>query len=227
MPVQSGQFVNIHAHRLTAGENEWLLTSLMTDEYPPVAAHEANYSVGIHPWKLFDIDIESSLEILREAIKDPAVLAIGEAGLDRFTDAPLETQLSVFEAQVQIAESIGIPVIIHMVKTAGELIRFMKIHNPGIPMIIHGFRGSLQLANDLVRVGFYLSFGEALVKSEKVSEAFRLLPLDRLFLETDESQMHINEIYDYAAKCRSVSTAVLSGHMTDKTNALFNAKSYG
>lgn len=221
MPVQPGQFVNIHAHREAAAGHEWVLTSMMVNEHSPGLALDANFSVGIHPWQLSETDIDSALQTLQNTIKDPHVLALGEAGLDKLIDIPLATQLSVFEAQAEIAEANSMPIIIHMVRTAEEFIRYIKTHRPGVPNIIHGFRGNREMAKDLVRAGFYLSFGEALVTTKKVREAFTMLPLERLFLETDESTMDIRRIYEFAASCRSLPENVLMKHMAEKTNTLF------
>jgi TatD DNase family protein len=193
----------------------------MSEDYPPDPDPDAFYSVGLHPWKLAETDISTALKTVQISTENCQVLAIGETGLDKQIEVPMGLQLSVFEVQVELAEIIGLPVIVHMVKTAQELIAFYKTHKPSVPLIIHGFRGSTQLAEDLIQTGYYLSFGGALLESEKIKTSFKSLPLDQLFLETDESELGIREIYAAAAQIRAMEMQALLGHMSEKTNTLF------
>ena len=224
MLPEKEQYVNIHAHRCPVGKAEWVLRSLKSGEYPPDLDPCAAYSVGLHPWEIADRDVPNALKKVRLAMENSQVLAVGEVGLDSFTEAPPELQMKVFEAQVELAVEARLPVIIHAVKTYQELIAFSKSVRPAVPMIIHGFRGSIQLAEDLLKYGYYLSFGEPLLESDKVREVFARLPLENLFLETDESEAPIGDIYIAAAelKCTTVSSVRL--HMFEKTMNLFSRK---
>ena len=215
------QYVNIHAHRCAAGKEEWVLRSLKSGEYPPDPVPGAVYSVGMHPWEIGDTDIPPALKKVRMAVENPRVLAIGEIGLDRFADVPEELQMRVFGEQVELAGQMKMPVIIHAVKSYSELIRFSRTAGMPVPMIIHGYRGSLQMAEDLLGHGYYLSFGEPLLESDKVREVFGALPLDRLFLETDESEAPIAEIYRAAAEIKEISTGSLLLHMVQKVRTIF------
>jgi len=198
LPV-AGQYVNMHAHRGAADPGEWVLRSLKSSEYPGKYEAGSPCSMGIHPWEISSIQTEDALETLRKAVAGERLLAVGEVGLDKAIGVPADLQQEIFEAQVAIAEEAGLPVIIHAVRTYPELVGFSKQHHPSVPLIIHGFNGSRQLAEELVRHGFYLSFGESLVRSEKTGESFRALPSDRLFLETDESPLPVSAIYEAAA----------------------------
>ena len=218
------QYVNIHAHREPVVMEEWVLMSLKCSEYPPDPDPWGVYSVGIHPWDIADMNIAHALKKIRLTTENKQVLAIGEIGLDGLADALPDVQLQVFEAQVELAEQAGLPVIIHAVKTHQELIAFSRSVRPSVPMIIHGFRGSVQLAEDLLKQGYYLSFGEPLLESDKVREVFARLPLEKLFLETDESEAPIGEIYRAAAEIRDTTVASIRLHMYEKTLKLFSRK---
>ena len=74
------------------------------------------------------------------------------------------------------------PLVIHLVKAMSELLKLKQQIKPANPWIIHGFRGKAALAEECLRHGFYLSFGE-----KYQEEALRITPAGRLFLETDES----------------------------------------
>ena len=224
MLPERDQYVNIHAHRCRANKGEWVVRSLKSSEYPPDLDPSAAYSVGIHPWEINGRDVSNALKKIRLAVENSQVLAVGEVGLDSLTEAPVELQTKVFEEQVKLAGEKNLPVIVHAVKTYQELIGFSKRVRPTVPMIIHGFRGSLQLAEDLLKFGFFLSFGESLLEADKVREAFAGVPLEKVFLETDESDVGIGEIYGAAAEIRGIEVESLRLHMFEKASEIFSRR---
>lgn len=161
--------------------------------------------MGIHPWYITDdistIVMRSCFDVL---VQSEQVLAVGEAGLDKLAGTPLDKQIEVFEYQAQFAKSYDKPLIIHLVKAMDELLKLKKKIRPTNPWIIHGFRGNSILAEEFLRHGFYLSFGD-----KYQEEALRTVPADKLFLETDESVVPIDELYRRAARVRGVSPKVL------------------
>jgi len=214
------QFVNIHAHRYSTGEHEWVLTSVFAGDYPPSDPGEGALSVGLHPWHLATRDLEQDLNKIRLACEAFNVLAVGEAGLDKLIDFPLDKQIEVFAKQVDIAEFADLPLIIHNVKASAELIAFMKSHRPVIPMIIHGFRGSMQLADDLLNAGFFLSFGKHFLKEEKVRMALQAAPVEKIFLETDDADTDIRDLYREAAALKTLSMDFLRIQVLENTRVV-------
>lgn len=215
MYPEQGQYINIHAHRSAVSGKEWVLQNIsaiafsLGDTDPGDGNQPAACSVGLHPWDLEETDVNRLLQKIEEAAGNSRVLAIGETGMDGMIDTPMEFQEEIFGKQVAIAEKAGLPVIIHAVKTYQELIGHAKEHPPAVPMIIHGFRGGAQLAGDLLKFGFMLSFGEPLLQSGKVAAAFREVPAGKFFFETDESEADIASLYERAAQLRSVSLQAL------------------
>ena len=100
------------------------------------------------------------MDLLRVLVSGSGVVAIGEAGLDTLAESPMDLQKEVFLAQANLAEETHKPLIIHCVKAWADLIACKKAVKPEMPWIIHGFRGNGELASQLVRLGFYLSFGD-------------------------------------------------------------------
>lgn len=194
--------VNIHTHiePLIPGE---AIVNCFPEKFAP--KRRGWYSVGIHPWYITDdistIVMRSCFDVL---VQSEQVLAVGEAGLDKLAGTPLDKQIEVFEYQAQFAKSYDKPLIIHLVKAMDELLRLKKKIRPTNPWIIHGFRGNAILAEEFLRHGFYLSFGD-----KYQEEALRTVPADKLFLETDESVVPIDELYRRAARVRGVSPKVL------------------
>jgi len=206
--MQSGHkiYINIHGHRQANNIQEWVMMNLMAKDYPPDDIENGYYSVGFHPYNVGKVEEVETHNKVRLATENPNVFAIGEVGLDKSIEAPLEMQMRVFEKQVEIAEFAELPVVCHVVKAFNEMIEFMKVYKPVVPMIIHGYNGSKQMAEDLVKAGFLLSFGEAIAKDHsKIVEALQKVPAENLFLETDEGVLDIREIYHFAAEVKGVS----------------------
>lgn len=203
-------FVNIHGHRQASNIQEWVIRNLMASDYPPDDIDYGYYSVGFHPYNVGKVDEQNTLDKVSIATKNPKVLAIGEIGLDKSIEAPMEKQSRVFEAQLDIAEQAQLPVILHVVRAFNEVIEIKKTRKPSVPMIIHGYNGSHQMADALVRAGFLISFGEAICgEHSKIIEALLSVPLENMFLETDEGDLDIREVYQMAAEAKGLSTEQL------------------
>jgi TatD DNase family protein len=205
MKTDQTRYINIHGHRQASSIEEWVMMNLMAKDFPPEDIENGFYSVGFHPYNVGRVNEEETLNRVRLAVKHPRVLAIGEVGLDKSIEAPLEDQKRVFESQVRIAESANLPVVLHVVRAFNEMIEFMKTHQPAVPMIIHGYNGSTQMAEELVSAGYVISFGEAITgEHSKIIEALQRVPVEKMFLETDEGDMDIREIYQFAAAVKGV-----------------------
>jgi TatD DNase family protein len=206
MQKESKLYVNIHGHRQANNIQEWVMMNLMASEYPPDDIENGYYSVGFHPYNVGKVDEEETLKKVRLATENPNVFALGEIGLDKSIEAPLDVQMRIFERQIDIAEFADLPVILHVVRAFNEILGFMKAHQPSVPMIIHGYNGSRKMAEDLVKAGFLISFGEAIAgEHSKIVESLLSVPVEKLFLETDEGILDIREIYQTAAGVKGVS----------------------
>lgn len=167
-------------------------------------------SAGIHPWYL-SANPEKQLKIVQKIAAVPEVLFVGECGLDRLKGPELSLQLDVFQRQIVIAESVQKPVVIHCVRAYSELLHLHKTLKPQMPWIVHGFNAKPQLAEQVLTSGCFLSLGKALLKSESnASKVLKSIPLERLFLETDDSNSPIELIYEAAANTLNVTPAFLS-----------------
>ncbi len=206
MQPQQKIFINIHGHRHANNIQEWVMMNLMAKDFPPEDIECGYYSVGFHPYNVGRVDKEETLNKVRLATENLNVFAVGEIGLDKSIEAPLKEQMQVFEAQVEIAEFAELPIILHVVKAFNEIVEFMNAHRPVVPMIIHGYNGSAEMAAELVKAGFLISFGEAIGKEHsRIVEALQKVPVERMFLETDEGGLDIREIYHYASEIKGIS----------------------
>lgn len=189
------KYYDIHTHQPairtedTAIVNSPLLTS----------ATDINQSSGIHPWSIHQSEINDQLAKLELNSVQPNLVAIGEAGLDKHSETPMNIQKEVFSAQALLAEKVNKPLIIHCVKAWTELIAVKKHIKPRMPWIIHGFRGNAQLATQLIHYGFLLSFG--LYFNPGALEA--AWP-SSLFAETDDKEIDIRLVYQRIADSLSL-----------------------
>ena len=152
-------------------------------------------TVGLHPWQAATGVIPSEAEIL-------SADAVGEIGLDKACEVDFEQQRTVFEAQLRLAEQHKKPVVVHCVRAFEEVISALEKFTLKA-VIFHGFIGSQEQAARAVKKGYFLSFGARTERSKKTIEALRATPLDRLFVETDEADTPIAEMYALVARLRN------------------------
>lgn len=181
--------LDIHTHSLRTGA----LVNLDPASCPGTPLRpEAPYfySVGIHPWHAVGAT-PALLDELRRVARSDRVLAIGEAGLDSLHSgsATIAAQTQLLKEHIALSEELCKPLILHVVKRFPEVMQLKKTLRPAQPWIIHGFRGKPQLALSLLRMGFYLSYGE---KFNPASVA--VTPPGRLLVETDESALTVGEV---------------------------------
>jgi Tat protein secretion system quality control protein TatD with DNase activity len=145
------------------------------------------------------------LAIIESKLQEVNCLAVGECGLDKRIEVPMELQQLVFEKQLLLAQKYQKPVVIHCVAAFQELIAIKKKLNISVPILIHGFSKNIQVAKQLVDNGFYISFGKYLLLNQELEAVFKSVPNNRFFLETDTVQEGIEAVYELAAKYKGVS----------------------
>ncbi len=156
-------------------------TVALCDEYDMVYG-----AVGIHPDSAESFS-KSCLDTLESLSKHRKICAIGEIGLDYYyDDVPPELQKTAFEKQVGLAYELKMPVIIHDRDAHRDCFDILKKF-PGIDAVFHCFSGSVEFARELVREGYYLSFGGALTfkNARHAPEVVKSIPRERIMLETD------------------------------------------
>ena len=164
------------------------------------AKFEGMYAaVGIHPGDCHSIEEpEMAIEELCELLGTPdsrderKIVALGEIGLDyhfeQYGDIPMsrEREMFFFRSQMEIAQHIEIPVIVHDREAHGDCFETV-LKYPGVRGVFHSFSGSAEMAHELTKRGWYVSFSGTLTfkNAERVRAAARAVPRDRLLIETD------------------------------------------
>lgn len=170
----------------------------LAETYPEVFC-----AIGVHPHdaKLFDGAAEKRL--LGLATQSSRVVAWGEIGLDYHYDhSPRYVQREVFRRQLQIARELNLPVVIHSREADDDTIAILRESGTGVSPVnheqdahattaragvMHCFGGSLQMAKEAIKLGFFISFAGNLTfkKAHDLRDIARELPLERLLIETD------------------------------------------
>lgn len=160
-------------------------------------------SAGLHPWYIRLETLSDDLNLLRRYAARPEVLAIGECGLDKLTATDWDMQCIAFERQIALAGELRKPLVVHCVKAFRECLQFLK--NAVVPVVFHGVNNRLSVIQPVIDAGYFLSFGKALLHpNAAIMEAFRAVPTDQLFLETDDTGGDIREIYKTASRLRNI-----------------------
>lgn len=156
----------------------------IADRHPAIYA-----TVGVHPHEASKATSETYRQ-LADLLKHPKVLALGEIGLDYHYDfSPREVQRDVFVQQMRIAADARKPIVIHTREAWADTLALIERHwtPTGLPGIMHCFSGGPAEAERCLALGFYLSFGGIVTfpKSRELQEAAKVVPSDRILVETD------------------------------------------
>ncbi|MFE3849222.1 TatD family hydrolase [Flavobacterium sp. LB3P45] len=219
------QFFNLHTHKFTNQPDVLELVNQYPWEFDETIPF---YSIGIHPWFIVEERLENDFAIIESKLQEPSCLAMGECGLDKRIEVPIELQQFVFEKQLLLAQKYQKPVVIHCVAAFQELIETVKKLNITVPILIHGFSKSEQLAKQLLENGFYISFGKYLLQSRsfgtELELVFKNMPNGRFFLETDTVEEGIETVYELAAKYKGVSVEEMQNLVNDNFSNVFKIK---
>lgn len=158
----------------------------ITQQYGEVYA-----AVGFHPHNASRM-INGDLERLSELTQQPKVVAIGEIGLDFYRNlSPRDTQIKAFKRQLELAEKLGLPVIIHCREAQQEVLSILTDWAGGSEQdkplgVLHCFSGDMELAGRYIEMGFLISIaGPVTYRNSHAVEIARDIPLEKLVVETD------------------------------------------
>ena len=187
-------FIDIHTHHLQAYDKNTIIVLNQTQN------------------DNFELDLEK-LEVL---LKENKIIAIGECGLDKLRGADLDFQTKIFEMQLFLAQKYNKPVIMHCVRAINELIAIVKKFKPTVPLIIHGFNNNKNVLKSLLDAGFYISLNSAIFieRYEKSwRERIKMIPPEKLFLETDYTFGNIKDVYERATQLLEISVVELENRI--------------
>lgn len=187
-------YFDFHHHHI---QRENGIYNLRFNETPPFGL----FSAGIHPNDA-GRNIPNQFDWLEEISKHKNCVAIGECGLDGLIDVNDSIQEDVFYRQIELANERNKPLIIHCVRRFSQLIPLKK--KAKVPMIVHGFNKRKMVGEELQKHQFYLSFGKTVLHHVNLQQFVKDFPLEKLFLETDDDDFNLQELYQKVAELKGI-----------------------
>ncbi len=204
-------YIDIHTHQTNQLKEVIFIKNYFPSEIP---MPNSFFSIGIHPWFLDENTVENDLISIENQLQHHFCLAIGECGLDKICKTEFEIQQKVFKQQLLLAQKYQKPVIIHCVKAHQELIEIIKNEKINIPLILHGFSKKTSIHQQLLQIpNIYFSFGKSVLSATTSQQNILETPLEKMFLETDDSQEFIETIYEKVAILKNISVVSLQNQL--------------
>ena len=199
--------INIHTHSNTGKS----LEIVNFDAFEK----KSFFSYGIHPKDSVKLTIQDEIWLSNKC------LAIGEIGLDKNIQITLNKQIELFKKQLIYSEKLNLPVILHCVKSWNEMMHIHQELQAKQPWIFHGFRKT-NLIESVLNNGTYISIGSAVLHDKKLQASIPKIPLNKLFLETDDNKtVNIIDIYNKVALLKNVSLQELTEQIISNFKSVF------
>lgn len=163
-----------------------------TSRFAQALAQQYGYiyaAAGFHPLNLEDVP-EDAEAVLRELLRKPKTVAVGEIGLDYYYEKESRAQqLRLFEMQLRLANELNLPVIVHDREAHEDTLRLLKQYKP--KGVVHCFSGSAEMAKEVLKLGMYIGLGGAVTFKNAVKpvEVAAIVPDARMLVETDAPYM--------------------------------------
>lgn len=196
-------------------------------------------TVGIHPHEVENFD-DKIIEQLKSLSQDSKVVAIGEIGLDYYYDLNLkDMQFVALNKQIDLANEVKKPCVFHVREAMGDFLEIIRKNKPLYGGLVHSFNGSVEVAKELLAMGFYFSFnGIATFKNaNNVLKVIEFLPMDRILIETDSPYLapvphrgetnrpsYVRLVAQKVAEIKNISEEFVINQTKENTEKLFGIK---
>lgn len=216
-------YFDIHSHHFSDQSDIVQIMNVLA--YDKIQADKLGFfSCGMHPWYIpNDLKVNQLEQWLVEMISMPNLVAIGEFGLDKQRGPDSALQEEVFRLHVKISEEHGKPVIIHCVKSLNEIMQLRKTLQPNQPWILHGFNANAQAIEQCTKLGFYFSINRNCLAKRDLQSWLQLIPLNRLFLESDDSIRSVKDLYPQISDALDISESGLKDVIGRNVKTVFGS----
>ena len=214
--------IDFHCHSYSALNTECLeIVSCHPDRKDADQLH----TIGYHPWWSLENLTEKHIHFLKHHfLSNPQCIAIGECGLDKYKGASMQIQTTNLISQIELANELNAPVIIHCVRKYPELIDIHKQYAK-TPWAIHGFARNKTLATTLLDTGIFLSIAPYEKMNKAYEDMLAFLPFDRIFLETDsDRRTTIASRYAIFASLRGLDIGILKEKIVENSIKFFGSR---
>lgn len=216
-------FVDIHTHHPKNSAEILSVESLFLQDAGSTRNVNFPFSAAIHPWHTGSYSLKQIEAMLEEVVKKPGLIAIGETGLDKSYKTDYQHQKQVFGLHLEFAQRHSKPLIIHAVRSWNEIIEYLK--HSKTPSILHGYSAGVVLTKQLIGLGCYFSVGKPVLQiTPRFRESLQIIPPTSLFMESDDSQVDIREIYSEVSKLRNITMEDLKIQVYENFKNLFRLR---
>lgn len=193
--------------------------------------------VGVHPHEVKDMN-ENSLAEIEKLAKNKKVLAIGEIGLDyHYDNSPRDIQRKRFREQINLAKKLNLPIVVHSREADADILQILKEESQELRAIIHCFSSDRAQLKEYLGLGFYIAIGGPVTfkKTDELKEVVKVVPLDKLLLETDapylaptpyrgkrNEPIFVKETAKLIAELRGITLEDLTLQTNKNTKKIFN-----
>jgi TatD DNase family protein len=184
--------MDAHTHRFQETPHIYVLSP---EDLLASSVRSPFFCAGVHPWHVS----RGGFERVRWWARQDGCVAIGETGLDRL-HPHWELQLVLFKQHWDLAEALGRPLVLHVVRSASDVMQMLKARRPKTPWLWHDFTGSVEAIPRLVKLHpeLYFSCGLRLLQRPNFADIWTRIPPERRLLETDAAAVAIHEVYKLA-----------------------------
>jgi len=221
--MHSNAYIDFHAHSIDSDDDIVTVFNLhqLNQKIQVKAPHY--FSAGAHPWYL-PTHIEETRKSIKELSKHPRFLAIGEIGLDRVKGFPLPRQELFLEAQMQLAEEIECPaVIFHCVRSFDLFLKLLNKTSYKGAFIFHDYAANDEITKVLLsNQQVFFSLGKSLMRRH-TPEHLVQIPHHKIFLESDDHDYSVKEVYKSYAKLSGLCEKKLKTQINDNFRQLFGS----
>jgi TatD DNase family protein len=217
------EWIDFHCH--SKHESKDLFVEEIVSCHPGKNTTDGLYTIGYHPWWSSGVLTSDQLNLIKNHyLHEDRCIALGECGLDKLQGGDSSVQIKNFELQVDIANQLKAPVIVHCVRKYDALLSIYR-DMARTRWVIHGFKRNALLAKTILDLGISLSVAPYHHMNTSFTETLEMIPLNQLFLETDsDRRISIMERYNIMSSVRKIPTEVLKLQLIENCKILFDTK---
>jgi TatD DNase family protein len=199
-------YIDIHTHSIKSKNK----SIRVLDPREVLKTPQSYFCFGIHPWFIDEINYKSYCDKRDIAANSQFFFGLGEIGLDINSKTSFNTQLEIFESEIEFATNRNLNIIVHIVGAFNDFIRIIKKSKFKNNILIHGYSGNEQILNQLLGLKTYFSYGHRMITSKKLQASLMKTPKERLFFETDDQDSYsIEQIYEFGSKILNIQSEEL------------------
>jgi TatD DNase family protein len=219
-------YLDAHIHSANLETNTQSIISLDPRNIDQHLIQNHFFTLGLHPWWINEAPIENVLSEINKLKTHQNFIALGECGLDRHRNQNFNVQVEVFKQQLLYAKQNNIPcVTLHCVRAFSDILEILKEVNYLGNLFFHDYNGNPETTETLLQLNSYFSLGFKILDAKtKAARSLNIIPINRLFLETDNFEVSLHQLYEHTAKIKNLTVHGLQLKIIENFSSCFHKK---